>query len=175
MLCQFCNRGFRSRRDYQNHVLANHRDVILSQNGGSQQQKDDDNNNNNEEEFSNQLLDSSQTPPPSTSKSSSSKSSRRAAQKHSSTDHLSSSSGSNQSIKIVSHEVANTSKKLVVKIVDNSATTQMTSNSTSNGVKRKRTETEASETYITRTETIDLSDEHLAHLLGVANETTDFG
>lgn len=171
MLCQFCNRGFRSRRDYQNHVLANHRDVILSQNGGSQQQKDD---NNNEEELNNQLLDSSQTPPPSTAKSSSSKSSRRAAQKHSSTDHLSS-SGSNQSIKIVSHEVANTTnKKLVVKIVDNSAT-QMTSNSTSNGVKRKRTETEASETYITRTETIDLSDEHLAHLLGVANETTDFG
>lgn len=174
MLCQFCNRGFRSRRDYQNHVLANHRDVILSQNGGSQQQKDD-NNNNNEEELNNQLLDSSQTPPPSTAKSSSSKSSRRAAQKHSSTDHLSSSSGSNQSIKIVSHEMANTTnKKLVVKIVDNSAT-QMTSNSTSNGVKRKRTETEASETYITRTETIDLSDEHLAHLLGVANETTDFG
>ena len=174
MLCQFCNRGFRSRRDYQNHVLANHRDVILSQNGGSQQQKDDD-NNNNEEELNNQLLDS-QTPPLTTAKSSSSKSSRRAAQKQSSTDHLSSSSVSNQSIKIVSHEVANTTnKKLVVKIVDNSAT-QMTSNSTtSNGVKRKRTETEASETYITRTETIDLSDEHLAHLLGVANETTDFG
>lgn len=29
MLCQFCGRGFRSRRDYQNHVIANHRDQIL--------------------------------------------------------------------------------------------------------------------------------------------------
>jgi hypothetical protein len=29
MLCQFCGRGFRSRRDYQNHVIANHRDLLL--------------------------------------------------------------------------------------------------------------------------------------------------
>lgn len=29
MLCQFCGRGFRSRRDYQNHVIANHRDQLM--------------------------------------------------------------------------------------------------------------------------------------------------
>lgn len=29
MLCQFCGRGFRSRRDYQNHVIANHRDQLI--------------------------------------------------------------------------------------------------------------------------------------------------
>lgn len=29
MLCQFCGRGFRSRRDYQNHVIANHREMIM--------------------------------------------------------------------------------------------------------------------------------------------------
>jgi uncharacterized Zn-finger protein len=29
MLCQFCGRGFRSRRDYQNHVIANHRDLLM--------------------------------------------------------------------------------------------------------------------------------------------------
>jgi len=29
MLCQFCGRGFRSRRDYQNHVIANHRDHLM--------------------------------------------------------------------------------------------------------------------------------------------------
>lgn len=29
MLCQFCGRGFRSRRDYQNHVIANHRNQIM--------------------------------------------------------------------------------------------------------------------------------------------------
>lgn len=34
MLCQFCGRGFRSRRDYQNHVIANHRDQLIK--SGSQ-------------------------------------------------------------------------------------------------------------------------------------------
>jgi uncharacterized C2H2 Zn-finger protein len=29
MLCQFCGRGFRSRRDYQNHVIANHREALM--------------------------------------------------------------------------------------------------------------------------------------------------
>jgi uncharacterized C2H2 Zn-finger protein len=29
MLCQFCGRGFRSRRDYQNHVIANHRAALM--------------------------------------------------------------------------------------------------------------------------------------------------
>lgn len=29
MLCQFCGRGFRSRRDYQNHVIANHRELLM--------------------------------------------------------------------------------------------------------------------------------------------------
>ena len=29
MLRQFCGRGFRSRRDYQNHVIANHRDLLM--------------------------------------------------------------------------------------------------------------------------------------------------
>ena len=29
MLCQFCGRGFRSRRDYQNHVIAKHRDLLM--------------------------------------------------------------------------------------------------------------------------------------------------
>ncbi len=29
MLCQFCGRGFRSRRDYQNHVIAKHRELLM--------------------------------------------------------------------------------------------------------------------------------------------------
>ncbi len=36
MLCQFCGRGFRSRRDYQNHVIANHRDQLMKADGGGQ-------------------------------------------------------------------------------------------------------------------------------------------
>lgn len=36
MLCQFCGRGFRSRRDYQNHVIANHRDLLMKSNNLSQ-------------------------------------------------------------------------------------------------------------------------------------------
>ena len=35
MLCQFCGRGFRSRRDYQNHVIANHRDQLMKADAGS--------------------------------------------------------------------------------------------------------------------------------------------
>jgi len=39
MLCQFCGRGFRSRRDYQNHVIANHRDQLMKADNGSQGQE----------------------------------------------------------------------------------------------------------------------------------------
>ena len=38
MLCQFCGRGFRSRRDYQNHVIANHREQIMNVDQLTQQQ-----------------------------------------------------------------------------------------------------------------------------------------
>ena len=43
MLCQFCGRGFRSRRDYQNHVIANHRDQLMK--------SDNLPNNNNQQEI----------------------------------------------------------------------------------------------------------------------------
>lgn len=36
MLCQFCGRGFRSRRDYQNHVIANHRDQLMKTDSNGQ-------------------------------------------------------------------------------------------------------------------------------------------
>lgn len=41
MLCQFCGRGFRSRRDYQNHVIANHRDQLIKSDSKNSDPKED--------------------------------------------------------------------------------------------------------------------------------------
>ncbi len=46
MLCQFCGRGFRSRRDYQNHVIANHRDHLMKVDSEGTVIQELNNNNN---------------------------------------------------------------------------------------------------------------------------------
>ena len=49
MLCQFCGRGFRSRRDYQNHVIANHRDLIMKSEEEDEETTNDNQSFNNDE------------------------------------------------------------------------------------------------------------------------------